>query len=196
MSSAPKEHKPIQVGGPDHLAFARHVFDNYQALIRSIDAKAGAVVALAIFLGASLFPVIKDAVSHVSRSGLFIRIISFSFAASGSGFVLCFLWLLRAISGVIKPRGARFYPAVKKTHDLLWQEHIAKHEDNRSYFEAISSATSNILLRNLTDQVFELAHISKEKMGALNRGFTALYWLFTFWLLNIPAGLILLGWKG
>jgi hypothetical protein len=75
MSSAPKEHKPIQVGGPDHLAFARHVFDNYQALIRSIDAKAGAVVALAIFLGASLFPVIKDAVSHVSRSGLFIRII-------------------------------------------------------------------------------------------------------------------------
>jgi hypothetical protein len=177
----------------EQTTFARHTFDNYQALIRSVDAKAGAVLALAVFFGASLFPVVKDAVSHLSRAVTLSRIISFVFVAAGSAFVLCFLSILRAVSAVIKPRGARFYKTVNKAHDLLWQEHITKHQDNAAYFAAISAGTAPVFLRNLTDQVFELAHISKEKMGALNRGLTALYWLSFAWLVTIVTGLILLG---
>jgi hypothetical protein len=96
---------------------------------------------------------------------------------------------------VIKPRGARFYKHPNKAVDLLWQEHVILHEGNSSYFSAVSKATASVILRNLTDQVFELASISKEKMDSINTGFGVLYWLAFSWLLNITTGLVLLGWK-
>jgi hypothetical protein len=179
----------------DQFTFARHAFDNYQALIRSVDAKAGALLALAVFLGASLFPIMKDAIPQLRPCPAVLLTLSIAFAASGGAFLLSFLSILHSISGVIRPRGARFYKEMNKMQDLLWQEHIVKHPDNVSYFEAVSNAPLPVLLRNFTDQVFELAHISKEKMGALNNGFRSLYWLLVSWLINLCSGLILLRYK-
>jgi hypothetical protein len=179
----------------DQIAFARHVFDNYQALIRSVDTKAGALFALAVFLGASIFPIFKDATSHVSLKTPTLQITSMGFLLSGSSFILLFLWLIGSLARVIRPRGARFYKAICDTENLLWQEHVATHADNASYFQAVSDATHDVILRNLTDQVFELAHISREKMSAINTGFRLLYLLAFSWILTITSGLILTGWK-
>jgi hypothetical protein len=43
------------------LQFARHNFENHQALIRFSDTKAGAMITLYVFLAASALQVIKDA---------------------------------------------------------------------------------------------------------------------------------------
>jgi hypothetical protein len=180
---------------PDQIAFARHVFDNYQALIRSVDTKAGALFALAVFLGASIFPIFKDATSHVSFKTPMFQITSIAFLVSGSSFILLFVGLIFSLARVIRPRGARFYKATGNKENLLWQEHVAAHADNSSYFREVSNATPTVILRNVTDQVFELAHISREKMGAINTGFRVLYWLAFSWILTITSGLILTGWK-
>jgi hypothetical protein len=44
------------------ILFARHNFDDYQALIRASDAKAGVLVTLMVFLAASSSQVSKDAI--------------------------------------------------------------------------------------------------------------------------------------
>lgn len=179
----------------DRLGFARHVFDNYQALIRSVDTKAGALLGLALFFAASVFPISKDAVAHVSLRTLAFALTSSVFLLSGAAFVLLFLSLMNVLGHIVKPRGARFYSNGSKTENLIWQEHIIKHSDNSSYFAAVSTVAPNVTLRNLTDQIFELAHISTEKMSAINAGFRLLRYLAFSWITNVISGLALIGWK-
>jgi hypothetical protein len=179
----------------DQIVFARHVFDNYQALIRSVDTKAGALLALAVFFGASSFPVSKDAIQHIGFLTRLLQFTSAAFLISSAIFCLLFLVLVVVLGRVIQPRGARFYKHPNKAVDLLWQEHVVLHQDNGSYFSAVSKSAAPVLLRNLTDQVFELASISKEKMDAINTGFGVVYWLAFSWIMNVTTGLILLGWK-
>lgn len=178
----------------EKIGFARHVFDNYQALIRSVDTKAGALLGLALFFAASVFPISKEAVGRVSLGTAALGLVSTVFVLSNACFFLFFLSLISAVGRVIKPRGARFYKNVNEEAHLIWQEHIINYGDNASYFNAVSAATPNIILRNLTDQGFELANISKEKMGAINTGFIRLSWLALSWILNVILGLILVGW--
>lgn len=179
----------------DKIAFARHLFENYQALIRSVDTKAGALLGLALFFAASVFPISKDAVSHLSLKISALGLASVLFLVSGLSFVVFFLVLIGALGRVIKPRGARFYSDSACQSNLVWQEHIGNFCDNGSYFEAVSAVKPMRILRNLTDQVFELAHISKEKMAAVNAGFVFLRCLAFSWVSNVVLGLILLGWK-
>jgi hypothetical protein len=194
-TTLPKTDEITPSAKTDQIAFARHAFDNYQALIRSVDTKAGALLALAVFLGASIFPVAKDAVQHISKISARFQLVSGIFVLSSCSFGLLFLCLLRSLANVIKPRGARFYKEICGTQNLLWQEHIAQYKDNGSYFTAISDAPSLLILRNMCDQIFELAHISREKMSDINTGFRLLYWLAFSWILNIASGLVLIGWK-
>ncbi len=51
------------------------------------------------------------------------------------------------------------------------------------------------LLRNTTDQVFELSHISKEKMDAFHQARYRLWILFSFWALTVVAGILIVRWK-
>jgi hypothetical protein len=73
----------------------------------------------------------------------------------------------------------------------MWQEHVLLHENNEEYFSAVRSAPPELILRNLTDQVYELAHISKEKMHAL-AGNLWIAWLgFGSWVIVVGSGLML-----
>jgi hypothetical protein len=73
----------------------------------------------------------------------------------------------------------------------MWQDHVLLHENNEVYFSAVRVADRELILRNLTDQVYELAHISKEKMQALAK-IRAVAWLgFGSWVVLIGSGLIL-----
>src|SRR6185312_1534693 len=62
----------------DQLQFARHNFDNLQALIRVSDTKAAAMITLMVFLGASGLQISKDAVGAVQFNSLYKSV----FAAS------------------------------------------------------------------------------------------------------------------
>ena len=73
----------------------------------------------------------------------------------------------------------------------MWQDHILQLPKSGEYFEAVRRASAEVILRNITDQVFELAHISKEKMDTLGSGRVALWFGFWSWLMMLMIGFML-----
>jgi hypothetical protein len=172
------------------IQFARHNFDNHQSLIRASDTKAGATVTIMVFLAASALQISKDAIGklHVEPCSVFLA--SGLFVLAAIGLLVSVLWSFIAVHRVLRPRGARF-TAAQKGRDLMWQDHVLLHQNNEEYFSAVRASSPELILRNLTDQIFELAHISKEKMDAL-MNIRALLWLgFASWVALIASGLLL-----
>ncbi len=190
LVAAPVVPQPGAVG--DQIAFARHNFDNHQALLRFTDTKAGAFLTVAIFLAGSDMPVVKDAVHKLVWQPCSHLVASVVFVASGLGFMVAFLGVVATVHAVIKTRGARHYAAPTPGQDLLWQEHVLGHGSQAAYFAAVQGATPNLILRNLTDQVYELASISVEKMATLVWTRRAFWIAFFFWTINVVVGLFLM----
>lgn len=172
------------------IQFARHNFDNYQALIRSSDTKAGVMATIIVFLAASSLQISKEAVSKLHLHPCLIAASSIVLVLASVGLLVSVLWGFLTVYRVLRPRGAR-YTTPTKGHDLMWQDHVILHESNEVYFSAIREASPDLLLRNLTDQVFELAHISQEKMAALTRNRWAVWLGFWSWVFSIASGLML-----
>ena len=176
------------------LQFLRHNFDNHQNLIRLADAKAAAYVTLIVFLAASAFAIAKDVVGKLRwhwGGGAFTSCV---YVISYAGLLLAFLRIVKLTHDVIKPRGARHYTAPQAVHSLMFYEHVLLHDSNESYFNAIAVASLDLLIRNTSDQVFELAHICSEKMAAVTRARRPLLIAFISWVLNMCAGLFIVRW--
>jgi len=174
------------------IQFARHDFENLQALIRFSDTKAGATLTLLVFLGASGLQIIKEAVLATHLSPRPVALLSVLLVFSCGGLLCAFLACLWAVQAVLRPRGARYYRTPTPGTDLLWQDHITAHGTNDAYYQAVKIAESGLLLKNLTDQVFELAHISQEKMAGIHAAWKACWFGFWCWVVAITSGLILL----
>jgi hypothetical protein len=172
------------------VQFARHNFDNHQALIRASDTKAGATVTIMVFLAASALQISKDAVGKLHLQPSPVLLVSGVFVIAAIGLFISVLWSFIAVHRVLRPRGARFTTA-QKGRDLMWQHHVLLHQNNEEYFSAVSAASPELILRNLTDQIFELAHISKEKMDALRNARVFIWIGFASWAVLIASGLVL-----
>jgi hypothetical protein len=186
------------VGPPDtnsQLQFARHNFDNHQNLIRFADTKAAAFVTVMVFLGASSFPFAKDVVGKLRWQWYGGAFTSGVYVVSYLVFLLAFLAIVILTLEVIKPRGARHYRSPQAGRSLMFYEHILMHTSTDTYFDAVAAAPPDLILRNTTDQVFELAHICRDKMAALTRARTFLFIAFYSWLFNICTGLLIMRWK-
>jgi hypothetical protein len=184
------------VPNPDleqQIQFARHNFENHQAVIRLADAKAAALITIVIFLAASGLQIAKEA-THVlvfdTRAGLAFSIV---FICSCVTFLLAFLWCLFRVESALKPRAGHRKPEVGR--DILWQDHVLNHPNDDQYFHAVRKADSELLLRNLTDQIYELALISRKKMSAIQQARRASLWAAASWVVNMISALILLRWK-
>ncbi len=151
----------------EQIQFARHNFENHQALIRFADTKAAAALTLIIFLSGLTIPIAKDAIpkTHwVVSKGAF----------SSGLYLLSYLTLLAAllisvilIDRVVTPQRASHYSTKQAAKGILYYDHVLAHGDNSTYYEAVRQATSEQILRNLSDQVFELAAIFSRKTKAL-----------------------------
>ena len=174
------------------IQFARHNFDNYQALIRSFDAKAGAMATIMLFLAASAVQISKDAVGKLQMQPFPLALYSGFFVLASCGLVLSVVWSFISVQRVLRPRHGIRHTSPQKGRELMWQEHVLLYQDNEEYFSAVRAASPELMLRNLTDQIFELAQISSEKMRALtNAG--AFIWLgFASWG-ALFASVLLLG---
>jgi hypothetical protein len=177
------------------LQFARHNFDNHQNPIRLADAKAAAYVTLLIFLGASSFPIAKDVVGKLRAQWGGGAFTSAVYLLSYALFLFSFFWVVTLMHRVIKPRGARHYKRTQQTHSFMFYEHVLLHASNDDYFEAVAAAAPDRILRNTTDQIYELAHICRDKMAALTRARGPLLLAFISWALNVCTGLLILRWK-
>lgn len=173
------------------LSFARHNFDNLQSLIRASDTKAAAFMTLVLFLAGTAIPLIKDAMPRLHAHPLGQLVVTLAYLLTITSFVLCFTRVVALLYATVRPRGARFYKSPDKSTDLMWQDHVLRHEDSAAYFEALRNSSAEIVLRNLTDQIFELAHISKEKMDSLRDSRKTLWAGFWLWLIMAAMGLFL-----
>jgi len=174
------------------IAFARHNFDNHQALIRACDTKSAVLITIMVFLGASVLQISKDAAAKIRWHPRGMALLSGFFVAAAVALFVAIIRAFITVHRVVKSRGARYYMAPLPGRDLLWQEHVLLHGNNTEYFEAVQSASQATILRNLTDQVFELAHISKEKMDSLRGAHWAIWLAFWSWAAAVALGLILL----
>ncbi len=177
------------------LRFAYHNFDNLQNLIRFADTKAGALtgfmfllVGLGLeFLGKG-FDKIQFALclsAPVVLSAVFC-ITWVTFAITGS--VAIFLLLVR---GVL-PRHALHYSAPAKASDLMYWEHVLLHDKSEGYHRALFGLTEAAELKNVSDQVYELAHIVRDKMENLKRARNWLFVATSAWALGVVAAILLL----
>ncbi|HWX56831.1 MAG TPA: hypothetical protein VN176_19780 [Verrucomicrobiae bacterium] len=177
------EHDERAQALSNQMDFARHNFENLQALIRFADTKAGALITIVILLGAGSFPIVREAVRSVQTASLGFAV---WFGLSYLVFFVVLIISLRYLHATIRPRGAK-HGAFQKGKDLFWQEHIVAYGSKDEYFAALANADSTLLLRNLSDQTFELAHISSEKMKAVGQLERACWVAFIAWLANVTC---------
>lgn len=179
----------------ERIEFAWHNFEDQQAIIRAADLKAGYLVPFLLFFGASTIPLDMVVVPKL-RWGDAVGIL-----ASGS-YILTYLWLtvgfvwsLILISRALTPRIARHHQSPREGSELLYYEHVLRHKDSGQYYEAVSKAGPEQMLRNITDQVFELSLICKAKLDNL-RGFAVSFkWTVVAWCVSTAIGLWIIGRK-
>ena len=179
----------------EQIEFAWHNFEDQQAIIRAADLKAGYLVPFLLFFGASTIPLDMDVVPKlrwgdvvgVLASGLYI--LTYLWLTVG------FVWSLILISRALTPRIARHHQSPREGSELLYYEHVLRHKDSAAYYEAVSKAGPEQMLRNITDQVFELSLICKLKLDNL-RGFAVSFkWTVLAWCVSTAIGLWIIGRK-
>jgi hypothetical protein len=189
------QHHASEASAQDHISFARHNFENHQSMIRAADTKAGVLITLLLFLGASTIPLGRDVVPKLRWEIGGGAIVSSVYLLTYAVFLAGFVWALIEVSNVVTPRGATHYAAPKAGHDLIYYDHVLLHKDSAEYFEALSHASALLILRNLTDQVFQLANICKAKMDGLVNAKRPVAFAFFAWVSNTILGFWIMRWK-
>jgi hypothetical protein len=177
----------------EQIEFAWHNFEDQQSIIRAADLKAGYLVPFLLFFGASTIPLGTEVVPRMRfadaggaiASGLYI--LTYVWLTAG------FVWSLVLISRAMTPRIARHHQSPRMGSELLYYEHVLRHADNSAYFEAMSKAGPEQMLRNITDQVYELSLICKLKLENL-RGFAVSFkWTVVAWCVSTAIGFWIIG---
>jgi hypothetical protein len=76
--------------------------------------------------------------------------------------------------------------------DLFFSADVASYSSRDEYFEALRASPNPLLLRNLSDQIFEVAGIAETKLKALAKVKTPLLLSFWCWAGNMLASFLLL----
>src|SRR4029077_3788014 len=99
------------------------------------------------------------------------------------------------ISRAMPPRIAKHHQTPAKGSELLYYEHVLRHKDSGPYYESMSRVRPGQMLRNITDQVFELSQICKAKLDIL-RGFAVSFkWTVVAWCVSTAIGFWIIGRK-
>jgi hypothetical protein len=177
----------------EQIEFAWHNFEDQQAIIRAADLKAGYVVPFLLFFGASTIPLGTEVVPKLRWSDAVSAIAGGSYLLTYSWLTVGFVWSLILISRALTPRIARNHQSPQASAELLYYEHVLWHKDSAAYFEAVSKASPEQMLRNISDQVFELSVICKGKLDNL-RGFAVSFkWTVVAWCLSTAVGFWIIG---
>ena len=180
--------------GEERLHFAWKNFEDQQAIIRAADLKAGYLVTFLLFFGASTIPLGREVLPKLrwdTAGGLASGIYAASYFLSVIGFV----WSMYLISHVMKPRIAKHHKEPRPGADLLYYAHVARFETSDKYYEAIAHAEPEQILRNVTDQVFELAQICKAKMDSLRAFSRSFKMTLVAWFISTAVGFWIMSWK-
>src|SRR5215475_9927198 len=179
----------------EQIEFAWHNFEDQQAIIRAADLKAGYLVPFLLFFGASMVPLGTEVVPKMRWATIGGAAAALLYIASTALVTVGFVWSLALISRAMTPRIAKHHQTPAKGSELLYYEHVLRHKDSGTYYEAMSSAGPEQMLRNITDQVYELSQICKAKLDNL-RGFAVSFkWTVLAWCISTAIGLWIIGRK-
>ncbi len=179
----------------EQIEFAWHNFEDQQAIIRAADLKAGYLVPFLLFFGASTIPLGTEVIPRIRFGNAATAIVSGLYLLTSAALTAGFVWSLALISRAMTPRIARHHQSPHQGASLLYYEHVLRHKDSAAYYEAVSKAEPEQLLRNITDQVFELSLICKLKLENL-RGFAVSFkWTVVAWCVSTAIGFWIIGRK-
>jgi Family of unknown function (DUF5706) len=179
----------------EQIEFAWHNFEDQQAIIRAADLKAGYLVPFLLFFGASTIPLGTEVVPRMRWSDTAGLIAAALYILTYAWLTVGFVWSLLLLSRAMTPRIAKHHSSPREGSELLYYEHVLRHKDHDDYFQALRSAGPEQLLRNITDQVFELSQICKAKLGNL-RGFAVSFkWTVVAWCISTAIGFWIIGRK-
>jgi hypothetical protein len=177
----------------EQIEFAWHNFEDQQAIIRAADLKAGYLVPFLLFFGASTIPLGTEVVPKMHWSNTGGALAALLYIASYALLTIGFVWSLALISRAMTPRIAKHHQTPQKGSELLYYEHVLRHKDSNEYFQALSTAGPEQMLRNITDQVYELSKICKAKLDNL-RGFAVSFkWTVVAWCVSTAIGFWIIG---
>lgn len=178
----------------ERLQFAWKNFEDQQAIIRAADLKAGYLVTFLLFFGASTIPLGREVLPKL-RWDLGGGFVSGLYAASYALSVVGFVWSMYLISHVMTPRVGKHHKQPRPGADLLYFGHVTQYENSEKYFQAVANAEPEQILRNVTDQIFELAQIAKAKVDSM-RAFSKSFKLtLVAWFISTAAGFWIMRWK-
>lgn len=179
----------------EHIHFAWKNFEDQQAIIRAADLKAGYLVTFLLFFGASTIPLGKEVLPVLHWATRLEDTASGLYLLGYAVFALGFVRSLYLISHVLTPRVARHHQKARTGSELLYYEHVIRHGESAEYFNAMAQATPEQMLRNITDQVFELSFICKAKMDALRAFSRSFKWTLLAWVVSTALGFWIMTWK-
>lgn len=178
----------------ERLHFAWKNFEDQQAIIRAADLKAGYLVTFLLFFGASTIPLGREVLPKLRWDGAGV-LASGLYAGTYVLSVIGFVWSMYLISHVMTPRVAKHHKEPRPGADLLYFGHVTRFESSEKYFEAVAKAEPEQILRNVTDQIFELAQIAKVKIDNL-RSFSKSFKLtLVAWFISTAVGFWIMSWK-
>jgi len=176
------------------VEFAWKNFDDQQAIIRAADLKAGYLVTFLLFFGASTIPLGKEVLPKLRWGNPGEIFASGLYAITYLVFAVGFVWALYLISHVLTPRIARHHAKVSTGRELLYYEHVVRYPENTAYYEAMARVSPEEMLRNVTDQVYELALICKSKVDSLRAFSQAFKITLVAWFVSTAAGFWIMTW--
>jgi hypothetical protein len=179
----------------EQIEFAWHNFEDQQAIIRAADLKAGYLVPFLLFFGASTVPLGTEVVPKMRWGDATGALAAGLYILTYALLIVGFMWSLLLISRALTPRIARHHKSPREGSELLYYEHVLRHADSEQYYLAMSKAGPEQMLRNITDQVFELSQICKAKLDNL-RGFAISFkWTVVAWCVSTAVGFWIIGRK-
>lgn len=180
----------------EQIDFAWRNFEDQQAIIRAADLKAGYLVTFLLFFGASTIPLGKDVIPKLNWASAMDDAASAVYLLTYLGLVIAFVWSLVLISRALTPHVAKKPDAApKEVSGLLYYEHVNRYKDGAHYFEAVSSANPELILRNVTEQVYALSKICKAKMDSLRAFAVSFKWTVVTWCVSTGIGFWIIGRK-
>ena len=165
------------------IEFALESFKNIQDLIKFTDQKSGGVLVIAgLELTIFLSCIDKLDFKHSYLSPIAIAVIIL-------GIITVFLFtytLYLSIFKILRPRLANHYSG--QDISLFYFNHLASMTDKTGMFNQFNSVTDDLILRNLTDQIFEVSKILNTKINELHKSMNFLFYsvisLLTFILVS------------
>ena len=175
------------------VEFAWHNFEDQQAIIRAADLKAGYLVPFLLFFGASTIPLGTEVVPKMRWSDTVGLVAAGLYILTYGWLIVGFVWSLLLISRALTPRIARHHKTPREGSELLYYEHVLRHADSEQYYQAMSKAEPEQMLRNITDQIFELSLICRAKLDNLRAFARSFKWTVVAWCVSTAIGFWIIG---